>query len=858
MGVVERLSARQYSRRKRFYMEFNPLALVLQVRVRGMRLFRAVTHLGLWLLGISQGGLVLAQDSNQTVQFAQNLFSVIENSKIAEIQVVRLDGNNTNQITVEYATVDGTAVAGTDYQGSRGVVVFGPLETNRTVFIAVYDNTLLDGLRSFRVALSNPTAGVALGTIAEAQVIINDDDGGSSEPPGRGETVQFQTPDFRVSETGQVAVIQVERSKLDADYEFTVQYATSGGMAVAGVDYENASGVLVFPPFCASQSISIPIHDNSATDGARVFYLTLSDPSNGVELGLSRYERIIIEDDEARGIPEARQETAQFQTAEFSVSETGRVAVLQLVRSDHSSPYDIKVGFATVDGSAVAGIDYQATNGVVVLPSFSTNQTILIPIFDNFKADGIRSFQVVLSNLTDGLSLGENTNAEVRIIDDESSTPGSLELTFGPARGFVPGVNALALRANGKILVGGSPGFCVDGSATAQMVQLTEAGALDLFESALPEAATVTAIAEQEDGRVWVAYQLSASESGVARLLEGGAFDPSFAALAADGVVRTILTRPDHTLYLGGTFSNVNGMPHRFLARIVPDGGLDESFQPNLNGAVNCLVPQSDGLVLIGGEFTSVNGQDACYVARLNANGSSDPGFNGGNGNLVRNGTGVKALVVQKDGRVVLGGDFSILYGRGRSALMRLFSNGALDDSFDTSLPTGCAVYSLVLQPDGKVIATGDFNQLWDWQFGVQILRGGVARFLKNGSMDASFNPGSGAAQPLVVAAVLQSDLKLVVAGLFERFNGQSHPGLVRLFGDIATRISNWSYQPGGVMQISVASESGRTYVVECSTNMNAWFPVATNLPDMNGFFYLDTSATNAGVRAYRVIQLNP
>src|SRR4029077_9431445 len=102
---------------------------------------------------------------------------------------------------------------------------------------------------------------------------------------------------------------------------------------------------------------------------------------------------------------------------------------------------------------------------------------------------------------------------------------------------------------------------------------------------------------------------------------------------------------------------------------------------------------------------------------------------------------------------------------------------GQLDTTFVPAPGTNDAVNVVIPQPDGKVIAAGRFT------FANSILRNRIARFNFDGSLDTSFDPGTGAAGE-ITAAVLQPDGRIIVAGPFTSFNGFTHNGICRLNAD--------------------------------------------------------------------------
>ncbi|MCI0475522.1 MAG: delta-60 repeat domain-containing protein, partial [Anaerolineales bacterium] len=133
------------------------------------------------------------------------------------------------------------------------------------------------------------------------------------------------------------------------------------------------------------------------------------------------------------------------------------------------------------------------------------------------------------------------------------------------------------------------------------------------------------------------------------------------------------------------------------------DGDLDTTFgdpkvgDPLANEIVYALAIQTDGKVVIGGSFTMVGSSSTPMnrVARLNADGSRDTTF----GNPDANGT-VYALALQADGKILIGGDFTSVGGTTRNYVARLNANGTLDDSFDPN--PNVPVRALALQSDRK------------------------------------------------------------------------------------------------------------------------------------------------------------
>ena len=243
--------------------------------------------------------------------------------------------------------------------------------------------------------------------------------------------------------------------------------------------------------------------------------------------------------------------------------------------------------------------------------------------------------------------------------------------------------------------------------------------------------------------------------------ITGGFFSPSIFAVAA---------QTDGKILIGGIFDTVNGEPRVNLARLQPDGSLDATFEAALTNlpTLQGIAVQPDGRIVIVGCATG--------TARLLANGSADPTFT-----ALPNYVPINALAIQPDGKILIGGFFTTIHGSARTNLARLQADGTLDTTFDPGAGANAYVECLALQPDGKILVGGQFTE-----FGGQA-RSGIVRLQADGSVDSTFDPGTGAAggTPTYVASLgLQPDGRIVVAGDFSSFNGHPCSMIVRLLPD--------------------------------------------------------------------------
>jgi uncharacterized delta-60 repeat protein len=123
---------------------------------------------------------------------------------------------------------------------------------------------------------------------------------------------------------------------------------------------------------------------------------------------------------------------------------------------------------------------------------------------------------------------------------------------------------------------------------------------------------------------------------------------------------------------VAGDFTDLYTEPREGLGRLNADGTLDTTFgNPGADGTVRALVLQPDGRIVVGGSFETLGGPPRNYIGRLNADGSIDTTFNPGANDPVN------TLAIQTDGRIVVGGDFTTLGGQPREYIGRLTNDTA-------------------------------------------------------------------------------------------------------------------------------------------------------------------------------------
>ena len=707
-------------------------------------------------LGAVSNAVLTIVDNDVVLAFSTNRFIVDEDAGNAHVLVVRT-GNTNSAVTFQVATRDGSATNGSDYTGFTNAFAFGPGEIFRDILVPVIGNTTVDGNRTVNLRLLNPfpTNSVQLGLTNTALLTILDNDSG----------FLFATANFFVGEAAGSAVITVLRTGSNAA-PVTVDFRTADGTALAASDYQTNSGRLTFAAGESSKSFSVVIRDDTLPENDETFSVLLSNPQPAgiASLGALSTATVTILDNDAQ---------VGFALASYSVSEAAGTANISLVRLGATNRA-VSVNVSTGVGTATAGADYVATNGPVVFgPGVFSNVFNVTVVLDNV-VEGSETVPLVLSLPSAGVTLGPLTTATLTISDNA----GTFAFTAAAYTVLEDATNAVltVVRTSGAAGTVFVDYQTLDGTAIAGSDYVAASGTLVFAPGVLASFIVVPIIDD--------------------RLIER---TETFA-------VTLRISDPTTGAKLGA-FSNATVS---ILDNDTPSGN-DFRFDPATwitNGSVFSVVAQPDGKLLVGGAFRVVftnvvvvsgvlvtNYPVMNNIARLNSDGSLDATFNPGAGPN----DAVRSMVLQADGKVLIGGDFTYVAQTGyiRNHVARLNADGSLDTSFTPNIGAGGPVIAVARQPDGKVLIGGIFSMVVTnvvVSNSVAITNRyaltNLARLNSSGSFDTTFGASNGpnrflaAADQAVFDIAVQPDGKIVLAGAFTRYNGTTRNYLARLNAD--------------------------------------------------------------------------
>ena len=398
-------------------------------------------------------------------------------------------------VTVDYATADGTATAGSDYAQMNGTLTFsagettkttrrcwkmnGTLtfsagETTKTIDVPVLEDGSPEEDETFTVTLSNAVNatigdGAATGTIQDddpvpASLSIEDVEG--LESSGGLE--------FPVTLTGD----------REAGTTVTVDYATADGTATAGSDYAQMNGTLTFSAGETTKTIDVPVLEDGSPEEDETFTVTLSNAVNatigdGAATGT-------IQDDDPVPASLSIEDVEGLESSgglEFPVTLTG----------DREAGTTITVDYATSDGTGTAGSDYTETTATLTFASDVTRQTIRVPLLDDAVDEPDETFVVTLSNSSGAMLDDSEATGTIR---DNDATSTEIALTATPARVLEDaGATVVAVTATldaGARTEATEVAVAVSGSGNADAVDFQDVSSFTITIAAGDESGTNT------------------------------------------------------------------------------------------------------------------------------------------------------------------------------------------------------------------------------------------------------------------------------------------------------------------------------------------------------------------------------
>lgn len=372
---------------------------------------------------------------------------------------------------------------------------------------------------------------------------------------------------------------------------------------------------------------------------------------------------------------------------------------------------------------------------------------------------------------------------------------GDLGTSFHIGTGFQSVVTATAIQPDNKILVGGDF-TSYNGTNFPKMVRLFPNGSIDstFYIGSSGFSSTINSIKILADSTMLVAGEFTYLNSinlntTIVKLTKSGAIDPSFnASTNINGAITAMeVDTATGKIYIGGIFTTVCGQTRKHIARLIPNGNIDNTFDvgTGFTGSFAqsppyCIKILADGSLLVGGDFMFYNGVLANKFCKITSSSAIDNVFTanitGGGFNGI-----VRTMDVLNDGKIIVGGSFTSALSFPYNKLTCLNSNGSINTSFNIGDGISGTVYAIKTTPNNKILVGGGFN------FYNNVSQMSIIQLNPDGSKDANFVNGSGmfstSFSPDVYCINIQADSNIVVGGEFTKYKDSLSKNLVRIIG---------------------------------------------------------------------------
>jgi hypothetical protein len=355
------------------------------------------------------------------IEFSSAGYAVTQSAQSAVLTVTR-PGPAAAAVSVDFATADGTAIAGADYESASGTLEWAENDsTPRTIAVPISDATPYSASRTFQVVLSNPSVAAEIGSPDSATVTISGD---ATMSVGN---LSISTPSLAVSQSSGVATVTVHRIG-GSSGSTGVAFTTADDTAMTGKDFTAATGVLQWEDGDAtSKTITVPISNATAFQGTKTLHVALSNPASGAALTGPSSAEVKIS-----GAASPPVGSLHFSTAGYSVTQNTRTVTVTVDRTGGSAGA-ANVGYSTykpANGTAISGKDFTSATGVLHWANGdSAAKTFTVALNNVAPFTGNKVFGVSLWSPTGGATISNPGNARITIAGSAAAAVGNVKLS---------------------------------------------------------------------------------------------------------------------------------------------------------------------------------------------------------------------------------------------------------------------------------------------------------------------------------------------------------------------------------------------------------------------------------------------
>ena len=350
---------------------------------------------------------VFAAATSGQADFSVNNYAVAETGGAATISVSRTSGAGAQALY--YTTTNGTASAGRDYSPVSGTLNFADGETTKTFNVPVSDDVVDEADETVFLLLSNFDDPGSPAVLSGAALRITDDD----PPP----SLSVSDASVVEGDNGASSVAFTVTLSVASEQQVTVDVSAIGVTATQNADFRNPAAKFSIPAGATSQTLSVLVNGDTMFEDDETFTLNLSNPVNAV-----------IADGQALGTIVNDDPTPSIIVFDVVMSEgnSGSRFAQFTVALSNPTIREVTVQYATADGTATAGVDYDSASGVVTFAPGMSSNLITVPIHPDTFNEPNETFFVNISNasnatISDGQGLGIILNDDAPIMQFSSA-----------------------------------------------------------------------------------------------------------------------------------------------------------------------------------------------------------------------------------------------------------------------------------------------------------------------------------------------------------------------------------------------------------------------------------------------------
>jgi chitinase len=352
---------------------------------------------------------------------------------------VSLDRVSLTDVSVNYATLDGTASAGSDYSSTASSLTIPAGQQTATIAVPVAGDTVVEAAETFTVNLTG-LSGDAEFAVSSAEGVISNDD-----------TVDATAGNATVNEgdDGQTNLVFTVDLASAASVPVKIDWSITAGTATAGDDYVDQTGTLTIAAGQTSGTITVQVHGDSLVEDNET--LTLNLAPNGTQANITTASVTgTIANDDAPAISVIGNSVAEGDTGASN-------QLVFTVSMDQAVNEAVTVQYATIDDTAVAGEDYIGIpTTTLTFAAGETSKTVAVDVIGDETVENDETLSLTLSNqsanaeIATGSALGTITNDDLPLV---SIAPAS---TFEGDIGDASSVDftvTLSGAANGNVII---------------------------------------------------------------------------------------------------------------------------------------------------------------------------------------------------------------------------------------------------------------------------------------------------------------------------------------------------------------------------------------------------------------------